>query len=286
MATAPARRGHRFRPPAAAPASSIWSMATPKSRLHGRRGPLLSGRLERAQKSHPQLWSPLGVAERHRRQERLGAALQLRLWVGKRQTSQPKTVIRGGYGFFYDRFGLDQILQADRLNASANSPQKEAVIQNPTCYYPNGISCRPILPALRANRQHQQQNRRLPDRAQSARPNQSNRLPAASSASSPSPLPSPSPISTRSVSTSSSPAMPMHRKCPATIPPPPTSISTTLRPSSSRTSSSPTSTRAFGQKLSLFGFYTLSFANSDSGGVSTNPVELRRPQARLRTRRL
>ena len=27
----------------------------------------------------------------------------------------------------------------------------------------------------------------------------------------------------------------------------------------------------FGQKLSLFGFYTLSYANSDSGGVSSNP---------------
>jgi Carboxypeptidase regulatory-like domain len=45
-----------------------------------------------------------------------------------------KTVIRGGYGFFYDRFPIAELLQARRLNASANSPQAEAVIQNPTCY--------------------------------------------------------------------------------------------------------------------------------------------------------
>lgn len=55
-------------------------------------------------------------------------------------SKSPKTVIRGGYGLFYDRFGLDQILQADRLNINADSPQHEAVIQNPTCYDPNSIS--------------------------------------------------------------------------------------------------------------------------------------------------
>ncbi|HEX5236022.1 MAG TPA: carboxypeptidase regulatory-like domain-containing protein [Silvibacterium sp.] len=55
-------------------------------------------------------------------------------------SKQPKTVIRAGYGFFYERFELDQILQADRLNASANSPQTEAVIQDPTCYSPLGVT--------------------------------------------------------------------------------------------------------------------------------------------------
>lgn len=53
---------------------------------------------------------------------------------------QPKTVLRAGYGFFYDRFGMDDILQADRLTLNADSPQTEVVIQNPTCYFPTGIT--------------------------------------------------------------------------------------------------------------------------------------------------
>ncbi len=51
-----------------------------------------------------------------------------------------KTVIRGGYGFFYDRFPIAELLQERRLNANANSPQAEAVIEDPTCYSATSIT--------------------------------------------------------------------------------------------------------------------------------------------------
>jgi hypothetical protein len=52
---------------------------------------------------------------------------------------QPKTVIRGGYGFFFDRFDLDNILQV-KSQGGGDSPLHEVVIENPTCFDPNSIT--------------------------------------------------------------------------------------------------------------------------------------------------
>jgi hypothetical protein len=51
--------------------------------------------------------------------------------VGKGRASSPKTVLRAGFGMFYDRFGENLIMQAERLNGIN---QQEFVINNPTTF--------------------------------------------------------------------------------------------------------------------------------------------------------
>ncbi len=58
---------------------------------------------------------------------RLGIAWGL----GSDGKSAPKTVLRGGFGIFYDRFGYNLVQQADRLNGVT---QQSIVVQNPQFY--------------------------------------------------------------------------------------------------------------------------------------------------------
>jgi hypothetical protein len=53
--------------------------------------------------------------------------------IGRGKAQSPKTVLRAGWGMFYDRFTNDLVLQAERQNGIT---QQEYIVANPT-FYPN-----------------------------------------------------------------------------------------------------------------------------------------------------
>ncbi len=58
---------------------------------------------------------------------------------GHKSHAQAKTVLRAGYGFFYDRFGIGNLLDIARYSGGANT-QTQNTITNPTCFDPNSLS--------------------------------------------------------------------------------------------------------------------------------------------------
>ena len=52
---------------------------------------------------------------------------------GHKNKKQAKTVLRGGFGIFYDRFQIADLLSAERYNGGLNS-QKQTTISDPTCF--------------------------------------------------------------------------------------------------------------------------------------------------------
>jgi hypothetical protein len=58
---------------------------------------------------------------------------------GHKDKKQAKTVLRAGYGFFYDRFSLGNELSAERFSGGTGS-QTQTTISNPTCFNPTLLS--------------------------------------------------------------------------------------------------------------------------------------------------
>ena len=52
---------------------------------------------------------------------------------GHKKGTTSKTVLRGGFGFFYDRFLIANLMNLETLNGTAHS-QVQTVISNPTCF--------------------------------------------------------------------------------------------------------------------------------------------------------
>jgi hypothetical protein len=65
---------------------------------------------------------------------------------GHKQGTVAKTVVRGGYGFFYDRFQITSLMGLEQNHVSTTPIQQQYVISNPTnptnesCFNPNSIT--------------------------------------------------------------------------------------------------------------------------------------------------
>lgn len=64
--------------------------------------------------------------------------------IGGGKTHQPKTVLRAGWGIFYDRFNQDLLIQAQRLNGIT---QQQFIVTNPD-FFPNLPSQADLLAAV------------------------------------------------------------------------------------------------------------------------------------------
>lgn len=58
---------------------------------------------------------------------------------GHKKGAVSKTILRGGFGFFYDRFAVSDLMNLEMLNGGSNS-QKQYVINDPQCFSGTSLS--------------------------------------------------------------------------------------------------------------------------------------------------
>lgn len=61
---------------------------------------------------------------------------------GHKKGAVSKTVLRGGFGFFYDRFSVGDLMNPEMLNSTAKS-QEQTTITNPQCFNSTSLSAIP-----------------------------------------------------------------------------------------------------------------------------------------------
>ena len=119
----------------ALPTCSPTRPATSPCRQHLRRRALLPGRLEG--KSVPDAFrrACAGSQQNHIDDHSDWAPRAAFAYAldGHKKGTQSKTVVRGGYGFFYDRLSIGSLMGLERDNGGPNS-QVVTVVNNPTCF--------------------------------------------------------------------------------------------------------------------------------------------------------
>ena len=69
---------------------------------------------------------------------------------GHKKGKQAKTIVRGGYGFFFDRFAVNSLMTLEQDNGGPNS-QQQISVNNPTCFSATSLSAALAQPGSNCN---------------------------------------------------------------------------------------------------------------------------------------